>query len=385
MIWTFFLSLCPSRCALSALCLGLLLTAPAPATVLRNCFANAGTYQIEYNRELSSSENVANTASLIDDHAVGAGSEIYAQCSCPGNLTASSTVYGIMFAGSPLATGSQPNYGYLTDKFDLHVDAFSNAINSPDGSGLYPLQINQYPSTMVVSQPEKINSVESVQTVCSAATQPESGVSPRAFKWNVLNLSLYIKSPILGQEVIPPTLVESTSACLYFGSGMCSSADAQPVANIWLSGYLSAPLSCTINAGSTIEVDFGGIVRGNFTTPGAPPSGFALKNVDINFHCDNAAVSNTEKIKLTLTADQGVADSGDPVIANAIDRDDVGIRMYDTSSNGVHLDGSSEFAIQLDAQGNGSIKMQAAPVATTRAQPQAGPFESNVTVQMDLR
>ncbi|KNC94856.1 fimbrial protein [Trabulsiella odontotermitis] len=360
--------------------------APArAATILRNCFAAPGTYQTTINREFSADENSAGKIIQPDGHLVGAGQAITAQCDCPGNMTASSTVMGFAFAGSPLSAGSRAGYGYLTENIDIDIDAYTDAIHSPDGSGLYSIAIDNYPTTVPVSSMESLTSKESNETVCRSGTQPVSGVPSRQFKWNILSARLYIKSPILGQETIPPTLIEQSSACLYFGSGMCGSGDAQPVANIWLSGSLSAPLSCTINAGSTIDVDFGAIARTNFTTAGVPPVGFTLKAVNINFHCDNAAVSQYQKIKLTLTADQGVSDPGDGLIARMMGRDDIGVRLYDTNSNSVGLDGNMAFPVVLDSQGNGSIKMQAAPVATTATPPEAGPFEGNVTVKMELR
>jgi type 1 fimbria pilin len=355
------------------------------ATLLRNCFTAPGTYQTTVDREFSADENSAGKIIQLDGHLIGVGQPITAQCDCPGTMTSSSTVMGFAFAGSPLSAGSRAGYGYLTGNIDIDIDAYSDAIHSPDGSGLYSISIDSYPTTAPVASMESLTSKESTESVCRPGTQPVAGTPLRQFKWNILSARLYIKSPILGQETIPPTLIEQSSACLYFGSGMCSSADAQPVANIWLSGSLSAPLSCTINAGSTIDVDFGAIARTNFTAAGVPPSGFTLKDVNINFHCDNAAVSNYQKIKLTLTADQGVSDPGDGLIARMIDRDDIGVRLYDANSNGVGLDGNMEFPVVLDSQGNGSIKMQAAPVATTATPPTAGPFEGNVTVKMDLR
>ncbi|KFC13170.1 SfmH family fimbriae-like adhesin protein [Trabulsiella guamensis ATCC 49490] len=359
-------------------------SAPA-ATILRNCFAAPGTYQATIDHELSASENSTGKTVTLDGHQVGAGQSIIAQCDCPGTMTASSTVMGFTFAGSPLSAGSRAGYGYLTENIDIDIDAYTDAIHSPDGSGLYSIAIDNYPTTVPVRSNESLTSKESNETVCRSGTQPVTGVPSRQFKWNVLSTRLYIKSPILGQESIPATLVEQSSACLYFGSGMCNSGDAQPVANIWLSGSLSAPLSCTINAGSTIDVDFGAIARSNFTAAGVPPTGFTLKAVDINFHCDNAAVSNYQKIKLTLTADQGVSDPSDGLIAKMTGRDDIGVRMFDANSNNVSLDGSVAFPVVLDSQGNGSIKMQATPVATTATPPSAGPFEGNVTVKLDLR
>lgn len=166
--------------------------------------------------------------------------------------------------------------------------------------------------------------------------------------------------------MIPSTIVAQNYACLYFGTGTsCDSGQAEQVSDIWFGGTLSAPLSCTINAGSTIEVEFGGIVSKQFVIKGQPPKRYAIKNVDIAYHCDDNAVGNTDRIKLTLTADQGVADSSTPYIAKLLDRDDLGVRVYDENSQNVALDGTYEFPVTMDAQGNGVVKIQAVPVSTT--------------------
>ncbi|MEA9393713.1 fimbrial protein [Lelliottia amnigena] len=233
---------------------------------------------------------------------------------------------------------------------------------------------------------ENIKTTEGTASVCSESTRPSGSTSvKRKFKLNVIGATFYIKKPIIGKEAIPSTLVVQNYTCLYFGSGSCSFSDAQQVSNIWLSGSLSAPLSCTINEGSTIEVDFGNIVSKQFSGRSRPPQGYALKNVDISYHCDNNAVGNNDRIKLTLTADQGVVDSSDPLIAKMLDKEDVGVRVYDENNQSVALDGTFEFPMPMDDQGNGVVRIKAAPVSTTSKTPEPGKFEGNVTVKMDLR
>ena len=83
-------------------------------------------------------------------------------------------------------------------------------------------------------------------------------------------------------------------------------------------------------------------------------------------------MGNTDRIKLTLTADQGVADSSTPYIAKLLDRDDLGVRVYDENSQNVALDGTYEFPVTMDEQGNGVVKIQAVPVSTTNAPPAPG-------------
>ena len=122
-----------------------------------------------------------------------------------------------------------------------------------------------------------------------------------------------------------------------------------------------------------------------FSGKSRPPQGYALKNVDISYHCDDNAIGNNDRIKLTLTADQGVVDSSEPLVAKMLDKDDVGVRIYDENNQNVALDGTFEFPVPMDDQGNGVVRIKAAPVSTTGKSPEPGKFEGNVTVKMDLR
>ncbi|MBA3110824.1 fimbrial protein [Salmonella enterica] len=357
-------------------------------TILRDCFAAPQYYSVTFDTEISAADNIANKNIEFAPHIVGNGATMEANCTCPGNIYDSTKIMEVTFAGSPLNPGVA-GYGYLTEKLDIDVAGYGDAVNSPDGLGLPQLKIDQYPTpvaSMSKTSESQLNKNESDADVCSDSTRPQGAASvKRQFKWNVIVAHFYIKKPILGTEVIPPTIVVQNYACLYFNSGNCDSGNAQQVSNIWLAGSISAPLSCTINAGSTIEVDLGNIVKSQFVTRGQPPQGYALKDVDISYHCDSNAVGSDDRIKLTLTADQGVVDSSNPLIAKMLGRDDVGVRIFNNNSQNVALDGSFEFPVTMDEQGNGVVRIKAAPVSTTAARPESGKFEGNVTVKMDLR
>ncbi|WP_449554161.1 fimbrial protein [Lelliottia amnigena] len=375
-----------SRAFIGALLCLVFSASASAATTLLNCFGAPQEYNISYDRDLNASENITHHEINVD-HLVGDGTEMEANCSCPKNISGTTPVLELTLAGSPLSPGVS-GYGYLTDKVDIDVRGYTDAVNSPDGGGLFGLNINQYP-TSPSSMPntiEDIKTKEGTASVCSTSTRPSDSTSvKRKFKLNVIGAKFYIKKPIIGKEAIPTTLVVQNYTCLYFGTGSCDITGAQQVSNIWLSGSLSAPLSCTINEGSTIEVDFGNIVSKQFNGKSRPPQGYALKNVDISYHCDDNAIGNNDRIKLTLTADQGVVDSSDPLVAKMLDKDDVGVRIYDENNQNVALDGTFEFPVPMDDQGNGVVRIKAAPVSTTGKTPEPGQFEGNVTVKMDLR
>lgn len=358
------------------------------ATVLQNCFAGPTPYSIQYRYELPNSENTPGNVVENNEHQVGELTTMEANCACTGNLKSNTPIMLLTAAGSPLSAGIS-GYGFLTERVDLDVTGYGNAIDSPDGSGLAELKINQYP-TGPGNRPmtiESFKSTEDTESVCSDSTRPTGSTTiKRQFRWNVIIMRLYIKKPILGEEVIPTQVVVQNFACLYFGSGGgCDASSAVPVSTISLSGAITAPLSCVINAGSTIEVELGSIVSSQFYAKGLPPGGYTLKDVNISYHCDSPAIDNSNKIRLTLNADQGVSDPDERLIAKMLDRDDVGVRLFDENHKGVALDSSVDFAVPLDSDGNGKIRLKAAPVSTTSRRPEPGKFEGNVTVKMDLR
>lgn len=359
------------------------------AELLPDCFSGPTPYNINYSFEIPSSENI--TGSIINDHKhmTGLPTAMEANCKCPPTMRLSSNVRELTAAGSPLSAGAS-GYGYLTEHVDVNVSGYSEAINSPEGANLIELKINEYP-TSPANRARRIESnfdtTEATASVCSESSRPEGGTSTkRQFRWNVISMKLYIKKPILGEEVIPMQTVVENFACLSSDDdGACNSSNAIPVSAILLSGSITAPLSCTINAGSTIEVEMGNIVSSQFVAQGQPPGGYTLKNVDIDYHCDAPAVSNSSKIRLSFSADQGVSDTDNRVIAKMLDRDDIGVRMFDESSKSVLMDGTADFDVPLDSDGNGSIHLKAAPVSTTNKKPEPGKFEGNVTIKMDLR
>lgn len=356
---------------------------------LHDCFGAPGNYNTDYSQTLSASQNIMGGVVDVLPRLMGNGTPIEANCTCPVNMASSSIVYSTVYTGSPLAAGAS-GYGHLTDTLDVNVSGYTDSVKSPDGSGLIRMEVSEYPTPL--SEMRSINDTSTKATqasgdVCNDATRPaNSSTVKRQFIWNIITARFYLKKSILGEERFPSTLVIQNYACLYFNAGSgCSVSDAQHVSNIWLSGSLAAPLSCTINAGSTIEVDLGVVSRTQFVSQGNPPVGYTLKNVDISYHCDDPAAEYSNRIKLTLTADQGVADSGERLIAKMLNRDDIGVRMYDSNDKNVVLDGSFDFPVILDDQGNGIIRMKAAPVSTTQNKPEPGKFEGNVTVKMDLR
>lgn len=370
-----------SAYGITILLLATLFAAPqAHATnFLTGCFPTKGDVSVRLDYEVGTAMNYSGNTFIPLKDFIAPSEPQPAQCSsCPG-VTSKSIENMYSYRTTPLLTGSISGYGKLTDNLDIQLTLYSDTV----AGGVVETTLVTYPIAAPPTSTFEGTNDESTQSLC--AKSPAAGVPQRTFNWNKLTASIHIAKPIFGTEVIPSQTVAETSLCIFYGTGSCSFANAQLASRMTLSGQLTAPLSCTINAGSVINIDFNSIARSNFTAQGQPPTGFALRDVDIKFHCDNPAVDNTDKIKLTLSSDQGVSDTGTGYIAKMMGRDDIGVRMYDSNNLNVALDGSMEFPIRLDSNGDGHILMTAAPVATTSAQPAPGKFEGNVTVRMDIK
>lgn len=367
--------------------LALPLATRAATVILTNCFPPPVDYTTTINTELTAENN--KDGQIISDpeyHFVAVGPSVVANCDCPKGMNPSGIVYELTAAGSPLPAGTA-GYGSLTDHLDIDVTAYADAINSPDGESITQIDIDSYPTPFASMQKktEPIRPTEATSDVCSDASRPSTGSSiKREFKWNVVLITLYVKQAILGEEIIPLTVIAQNYSCLSTGN-YCAVTNTQHVSDFHLTGKLSAPLSCTINAGSTIEVELGNIVTSQFVAQGKPPASYTLRDVNISYHCDDPAAANTGKIQLTLSADQGVVSGSNSLIAKMEGRDDIGVRMFDQNNDDVVLDGSLDLPVTMDGQGNGNIVMKAAPVGTTAKKPEPGKFEGNVTVKMELR
>jgi hypothetical protein len=88
--------------------------------------------------------------------------------------------------------------GYLTDKIDAHITGYADAINSPDGSSLTPIPINEYPTprgNMLTVLESSLSKTEEESDVCSNDSRPDGGAaSKRKFRWNVVAVLLHIKT-----------------------------------------------------------------------------------------------------------------------------------------------------------------------------------------------
>ncbi|MDZ5731225.1 fimbrial protein, partial [Enterobacter sp. D2] len=84
-------------------------------------------------------------------------------------------------------------------------------------------------------------------------------------------------------------------------------SDAATLQMISLVGSITVPETCAINAGQTIQVDFGNIGAGLFETAGQKPSGYTPVTTTAPVTCNDAAAARNVKVSLAATAAPGMS------------------------------------------------------------------------------
>ena len=188
------------------------------------------------------------------------------------------------------------------------------------------------------------------------------------------NLDLLITSPFIGQMPIPNTNIFNLYASVVPGSyGLV------PIAQVNITGLVTVQQSCEINAGQSIQVDFGEMMNGNFKGRGSKPQGVSAKTLQLGYKC--YLVSNGMDVKMRFT---GQNDSNYPD-ALATTNPDIGVIIEDGNGNPVQPNtGTIPMTVDYDSQ-KGSVDITTYPVSTTGKIPVVGQFTSRATVVVDFQ
>lgn len=188
------------------------------------------------------------------------------------------------------------------------------------------------------------------------------------------SLSLYFIRPFVGQIVIPPTRVVNVYASKYQGS-----YSATPMSYVTMSGTVTVPQSCDINAGQLVSVNLNDILSSSIKTKGAIPAGFAPRVVNFTLACNNISQGITLQLSI-----KGESSSGDTT-ALKTNNDDIGIRFLNSSGETVSLnDGRLPVTMNYAAQ-TGTSTMSVAPVNVTGNEPNVGPFSATATINVEIQ
>lgn len=190
------------------------------------------------------------------------------------------------------------------------------------------------------------------------------------------HVRIYVTHPLVGQVIIPPTTIMNlylSKANTAVGSNVPPAVP--PVAHVTLSGTITVPQSCTINAGEAIEVNFDPIMAKDIKHVGDSPT---RKTTTVNFTCSN--VANGTNLSMSLSGENDPHNTDYLKTTN----DNIGIRISDKHDNTIVPNGSAELPVDNYADGKGSTEFTAAPVNTT-GYISAGEFQATATLEMQIR
>lgn len=164
---------------------------------------------------------------------------------------------------------------------------------------------------------------------------------------------------------------------LYGNQGGSGQSVGSPLVIGYMSGSVTVPQSCTLNAGQIISIDFGGISSGLFKTAGEKPEGVSPVTRTIGIACNG--IDAQASLSMRLQADKV---SGDMVVS---DNPDVGFIV--TNSGGSPLtpnDTTSLIPFILDDAASANVAITAYPVSVTGNKPQEGVATANAYLRVDF-
>ncbi|HHA2288284.1 TPA: fimbrial protein [Enterobacter asburiae] len=149
-----------------------------------------------------------------------------------------------------------------------------------------------------------------------------------------------------------------------------------------LSGTITVPETCTINAGQIIQVNLGDVGAGRFGGKGQKPDGYTPVTTSAPVTCNDAAAQRNVRVSLAATP------SPDLNTAIRTSNPDVGVVVTDLNDRVVQPNvGTLPLRLQSNGAGSndGTVTMKAYPVSTTGRPPAQGNFSATaaITVTFD--
>ncbi|HFC9671975.1 fimbrial protein [Salmonella enterica] len=331
------------------------------------CSSTSGTHVLHLSfpvTKISAQNNIA--GKTLTDIAEATSSESYSvKCECD-LAHHNGTFHEIYYTADPAPgmkydmTRSGLAFYYLNEYVDV-------------GTKIYVLnaEYNGVPFEHVSNQTKTTDHTCSGSGTSGANINLQTGTNAR--------LSFHIKRSINGTVVIPATDI----AVLY--AGISSSASrGDIIAKVRISGSLSAPQSCSINADQTIYVDFDTISASDFssTVGQAITSRKITKTVDVE--CTGMGDARMQGVDVSFTGTERSADDSMVVTSN----EDVGIKVYNKNGTEINVNNGNLPAdmenTSLMGHKNGSVTFSAAPASLTGARPKPGTFTASATLTIEF-
>lgn len=294
------------------------------------------------------SKNVAGTT-FQDVYSWDLGRTYQMTCDC-ADATGSPTLYYETITGLALGhNDGDKQYYQLNDYLEVSTSIYL--------SGTY----NNYKETPW----DSVTSGASVGGCSTPGTQHTVSTGSKG------KVSLYIKKPFVGTSVITNTLINS----VYISTVKGQFAD--PVVNVYLSGTIVVPQTCSVNAGQIVTVDFGSFMSGEFKNKGQMPAGYTPKTITVPIKCNGMDANASLTLRFQAEA------SADEPAAIKTSNDDVGVQITDDSGKVIEPN-SGLIPFQLDDNLQASVTFHAAPISTTGNAPAEGTFSATAYIRVDF-
>lgn len=192
-------------------------------------------------------------------------------------------------------------------------------------------------------------------------------------------ISFRIKRSINGTVVIP-----ITDIALLYANISSTTTRGEAIAKVRISGSLTAPQSCQINAGQVIYFDFDTIPASEFSSTAGQAITSRKITKTVSIECTGMGYERTQKVDASFT---GTNRSSDDTMV-ATDNADVGIKIYNKSNAEVSVNNGKLPAdmgnTTIFGRKNGSVTFSAAPASFTGARPQPGVFNATATLTIEF-
>ncbi|MGE9552895.1 fimbrial protein [Erwinia amylovora] len=151
------------------------------------------------------------------------------------------------------------------------------------------------------------------------------------------------------------------------------------MSEVIISGYISSPQSCELNAGQVISMDFGNIGASSFSDAGAGnrPAGVNPQTRSIGIKCKNMDAQAMLSMRIEATNV-----SGNAIIS---DNPDLGFVIGNSSHEPLTPNNiNSKIPFQLDDNAAATVPISAWPVSVTGNTPAEGKFTSEGYLRVDF-
>ncbi|MCK7256916.1 fimbrial protein [Enterobacter asburiae] len=188
------------------------------------------------------------------------------------------------------------------------------------------------------------------------------------------SISIYISKPIIGTVSFNSVKIAS----LYIASAIDSYGNT-PVADVVMSGTITAPQNCKINSGQAITVDLGTIEAKKFTHAGMVPDDYTQKKFSIGIKCNDIAAQAQLSLKINATP------SPNYNAAISTNNEDIGVIIGDSNGTAIDINTNGALNFHLDNDYSSVISLTAWPTSTTGKMPVAGEFQAAATLDVTFK